>query len=282
MKKDKLLIAGPWIGEFGWELFAWQGYVRALSEKFDQTICISSPHSKFIYEDFCDEFLSFTPMDKGGYKDSFFRTDFKMNKKILLDILKQSKIDIKQKNTTLFVPKRIGDPPRTHFSEPMNLAQYSLSPKYVKFADNKNKEKTVLVHARNRKLRSKDNWSVEKWEELVSLLKEIDLSVISIGLKKEAMHIPGTEDKRECDQEELLKIISSSECIFGQSSGAMHLSTLCGCPQVVWSDMYNFDRYTKNWNPFDVDVLFLAEQEWQPEVKYIFEKFVEWRKTNGA
>ena len=27
----KRLIAGPWVGEFGWELFAWQGYIRALS-----------------------------------------------------------------------------------------------------------------------------------------------------------------------------------------------------------------------------------------------------------
>ena len=31
----KTLIAGPWVGEFGWELAAWQGYIRALSKNFD-------------------------------------------------------------------------------------------------------------------------------------------------------------------------------------------------------------------------------------------------------
>jgi len=37
----KKLIAGPWVGEFGWELFAWQAYVRALSRNFDHTTIIS-------------------------------------------------------------------------------------------------------------------------------------------------------------------------------------------------------------------------------------------------
>ena len=55
----KTLIAGPWVGEFGWELFAWQGYLRALSRKFDKTIIISRTASKALYDDFADEFISF-------------------------------------------------------------------------------------------------------------------------------------------------------------------------------------------------------------------------------
>ena len=44
------LIAGPWVGEFGWELFAWQGYIRALSRNFEQTTIIARPGAKPIYE----------------------------------------------------------------------------------------------------------------------------------------------------------------------------------------------------------------------------------------
>jgi len=43
MKKNKsLLIAGPWLGEFGWELFAWQGYVRYVSETIGDSTRLQS------------------------------------------------------------------------------------------------------------------------------------------------------------------------------------------------------------------------------------------------
>ena len=66
----KTLLAGPWIGEFGWECFAWQGYVRALSRKFDQTIIISRNNSKAFYEDFADVFYGYDPPNE--LADSFF------------------------------------------------------------------------------------------------------------------------------------------------------------------------------------------------------------------
>ena len=71
----KILLAGPWVGEFGWELFCWHAYVRALSEHYDETICVSTPHSEFMYKDFCDKFVDFTP-DGGSYKDSFYKVGF--------------------------------------------------------------------------------------------------------------------------------------------------------------------------------------------------------------
>ena len=73
MKRNKTLIAGPWVGEFGWELFAWQAYVRAISRNYDKTIVISRENSKSLYEDFCDQFISHNPV--GGLADSFFMYD---------------------------------------------------------------------------------------------------------------------------------------------------------------------------------------------------------------
>ena len=46
------LFAGPFIGEFGMELFTWQGHIRELSKKFDKTIVSSRPMYKFLYKDF--------------------------------------------------------------------------------------------------------------------------------------------------------------------------------------------------------------------------------------
>ena len=67
------LIVGPWVGEFGWELYAWQGYIRALSRNFEHTTIISRPGSEALYSDFCDKFVPWSPT--GGLTDSFFMHD---------------------------------------------------------------------------------------------------------------------------------------------------------------------------------------------------------------
>ena len=45
----KTLIAGPWSGEFGWELFAWQAYIRSLSKYFEKTTIICRENSQYLY-----------------------------------------------------------------------------------------------------------------------------------------------------------------------------------------------------------------------------------------
>ena len=57
----KILLAGPWIGEFGWELFCWQGFVRKLSKNYDKTIVIGRPTNELLYSDFADEYIKFDP-----------------------------------------------------------------------------------------------------------------------------------------------------------------------------------------------------------------------------
>jgi len=277
-KKPTILFAGPWVGEFGWELFAWQGYIRSLSKFYDKIICISSSSSRFLYEDFCDDFIEFLP-DSGEYKDSFYKVGFEINGKLIMELIKKNGIDIHQDSLHILVPRRIGDPPRTRLEEKFVFGPLYVSPTYKKLGI-KTSSNNLIIHARNRTLRSQDNWPEQKWKILIDKLKDIGYNVISVGLKQESMHVEGTEDKRGCQQQELLNMLASAKCIFGPSSGAMHLASLCGCPQIVWSDKSNFVRYTKNWNPFSAEVLFLSEYDWQPKPEYIFKKFEEWKNEN--
>ena len=275
MKNEKVLFAGPWVGEFGWELFAWHAYIRALSEYYDKTVCISAPYSRFLYEDFCDQFIEYVPA-VGDYKDSYFKVGFEITGKLLGELMKEASLDSNTQKISIITPRRIGDPPRTHFEETFKFGSLNIIPKYKKFGSPDEKYKdTVVIHARNRSLRPQDNWPENKWKVLVDTLKKQGYNIVSIGLKSESMHIAGTEDKRECEQQQLLDILANAKCIFGPSSGAMHLASLCGCPQVVWSTDYNFDRYTKNWNPFGTKALFLSDHGWQPEPEYVYNKFIE-------
>lgn len=281
MQLEKVLVAGPWVGEFGWELFCWQGYVRALSRNYDKTIIISSKNSKFLYEDYCDQFIDFDPKE-GQYKDSFYKVGFSVTNEMWNTLIKKTNYDKTKQKLTIFKPRRIGTPPRTHFLDEFTFGEYTIVPEYLKLGkENKEHKKTIVVHARNRDLRPEDNWPEKKWNILVDKIDKTCYNIVSIGLKKESLHIDGTIDKRECEQQELLDILHNAVCIFGPSSGAMHLASLCGCPQIIWSTDYNYDRYTMNWNPFDSKVVFLSEQGWQPDPEYVYKNYLELINENN-
>ena len=59
-KSNNNLIAGPWWGEFGHELFAWQAYVRSLSRFYEKTHVICRESSSYLYEDFASDFTFIT------------------------------------------------------------------------------------------------------------------------------------------------------------------------------------------------------------------------------
>ena len=270
---NRVLIAGPWLGEFGWELFAWQGYIRALSEHFDETICITRKNSKHLYVDFANQILNYD--SSAGVPDMFFMPNVSIDAVLLNEILSENNVDITDKQVTWFPARKIGQPPFTHYSEEMSFGNLKIKPKYVIF-DNQYKEYDYVFHIRSRPLRQQDNWAIEKWSKLLELLTKNGERVACIGTKKSSGHIAGTDDLRDIPMDKLIGVLSNSRCCFGPSSGPMHLASLCGTPHVVWSIMYNHIRYTKNWNPHNTPVLFLGEHEWHPEPEYVYEKFKTW------
>ena len=271
MSFKKTLIAGPWIGEFGWELFAWQGYVRALSRNFDSTIVICAENSKELYEDFASKFVFFNEIT--GPKDSYFMHGFDVKKEIR-NIIKNSDIKLGE-NTTIFLPRRIGAPPFTHWSDSLTFGNYSVVPEYIKFGQRKENTYDYVFHIRQRAdIRPEDNWDFKNWIKLKELLGSNKIACI--GTKRSSGWIEGTGDLRDKSTSETLNILSSAKAIFGPSSGPMHLSSLCGCPHVVWSYSGNKKRYMENWNPLKTKVLFLDEHKWHPTAEYVYEKYKEW------
>ena len=271
---NSVLIAGPWLGEFGWELFAWQGYVRSLSEHFDETICIARKNSKHLYVDFADEVLAYD--SDAGIPDMFFMPNVTIDANLLNQILQENDVDISDKQVTWFPARKIGQPPFTHFSEEMAFGNLKIKPKYVIF-DNQYAKYDYVFHIRSRPLRQEDNWAINKWSKLLELLTKNNESVACIGTKKSSGHIEGTDDLRDIPMNQLIGVLSNTKCCFGPSSGPMHLASLCDTPHVVWSIMYNHIRYTENWNPHGTPVLFLGEHQWHPEPEYVYEKFKAWK-----
>jgi len=274
MKESKtVLIAGPWLGEFGWELFAWQGYVRALSEYFDETVCISRKNSKHLYTDFAKQVIAYDRDD--GVPDMFFMPNVKIDGALFNEIIQQNKVDVTNKTVTWFPARKIGQPPMTHYSEDIGFGDLKIKPKYVIF-ENEFRKYDYVFHIRDRPLRKEDNWSIEKWVKLLELLTQEKKTVACIGTQSSSGWIPGTDDLRGIPMDELIGVLSNAGHCFGPSSGPMHLASLCGTPHVVWSIMYNHPRYTENWNPHGTPVLFLGDYDWHPSAEYIYQQYKTW------
>ena len=50
------LYAGPWVGEFGWELCSWVPSLRHIAENYDHITVEIQPGMEYLYE-FADEFI---------------------------------------------------------------------------------------------------------------------------------------------------------------------------------------------------------------------------------
>lgn len=281
----KVLVAGPWVGEFGWELLCWHSYIRTISKFFDKTICLSRSTSKYLYDDICDVFLEYHVEGiADGWKNTGFVREKEKNK-----ISKKIECYLKKDDEVMWVPPircaQTHGSTYHHYSEKMFLpfsgpdhTHVTITPTYTVLGkNNKEKKYDYLIHARARQdIRPECNWDKDNWAKLVIKLKKNDEIIGSIGTRDSSYFIEGTDDLRGKPLSEVTEYLNNAKCSFGPSSGAMHLASLCNSPHVVWANNYNSKRYREFWNPHSTPVLFLDKFEFQPSPEYIIEKFSNW------
>lgn len=256
----KKLFAGPFVGEFGWELFCYQGILRNISSNYDEVHIICTPGKEVLYEDFATTIKTFKPQ---GYEP-----DGAVNLQPIGDF-----------------PKPTPDGHAWDYVPPnTKLVQYhshngSWAPNVIQthkvFGEKTDQQYDIVFHARgtNKSGTGVRNWNEEKWVELISKLKETnpDIKLACIGTKNAAMWFEGTDDLRDLDLENLCNTLHSSKLCIGPSSGPMHLASLCGTPHLVWSPKLNYARYTEDWNPHNTQVVFLEAEDWNPTVKQVYD-----------
>jgi hypothetical protein len=226
----KTLFAGPFEGEFGYELFEWQGKIRRLSKNYDKTIICSRKGHELLYQDFCHEFIPIeSPYDgcsEFNNPNSVTNAD---------SIIKNNDLCVDD----VVTPHQLGS---VKYNKKKRRKKFDLSKQdFVKYGIKKEDlNYDFVVHARAFKgNKGKRNWDQDKWNELISFFK--DKKVCSIGITGVAYYIENTENKLDISIKKLSNILASSKFIVGPSSGPMHLATLCGCKQVVWSSMKNYE-----------------------------------------
>lgn len=259
-KKEKVLYAGPWFGEFGWELFGWQGYIRKKvnAEYWDEVVVATRPGHEYLYEDFADRVITSDPPGvRGGPLLDGRAPQFQ--------IKNTSGKDVHVISPSTNLCHRIAIDQKEH--------------EYVTYGAQTDSDIDILIHARNINNAGFDfrNWAESKWIQLVDSLKG-KYKIASIGTEAGALHIEGTEDLRGISLKDLSNYMASVKCVVGPSSGPMHLASLSHTKHIVWTDAKasllgkytNRQRYESVWNPFKSEVIVIDGEDWNPSVETVY------------
>jgi len=263
---ESILVAGPWVGEFGYELFRWQAQLRALAPQYDQVYVASRPGHALLYRDFAN----FIPFDSDPNPCA--------------DRFNGSETDIMPR-----VEKAFGHIPYTSFRSAADKFHDKDPCSYVKLGEPfpAMPPYELIFHARNINVNTgqmrprlaedkiRRNWDYDKWVELTTFFQEYGYEMASIGDPRAAHHLPGTQDRRGLPLDDLAAMLRAGGWIIGPSSGPMHFATLCGCPQLVWGAPPLERRYKETWNPFKTFVEFLpVDKSWNPSVDSVKQAFI--------
>lgn len=252
----RVLLTAPYVGEIGWELMSWQGRVRRIFRRgnFDRLVVLGARGKSAFYDDMP---LDYVPVDLAcvpgeACEDRRVRPS------------DQALVGAGQIRRTLepLVDRAMrtyrarGDEVEVLWCDfsgtiyPCDSAHQTFI-RYHGPGPRPAAEPSVLLVQRSRGVGS-TNWSAMQWQDLADRLagRGIHTSVYP--------------------SEASAAIGAASQCdlAVGQSTGGLHLASLCGCPHVVWSvgdnvrwtawEMTNRQRYETLWNPLGTPVLFHA------------------------
>jgi ADP-heptose:LPS heptosyltransferase len=244
-----IAFCGPVIAELGWEIITLQSYFRALSKHFDKTYVCSFPDSRFLYDDFCHEFIPHLHPTRA------------------LNWWDKENIEGVRYN----VPDDV-----THCVKPVREYRNN-SRKFIKYGVRAPiSTYDYLIHPRHISKGAAKNYTIELWDRIIAGLHKRGALVASIG-KDPDWHIEGTDDLRGIDGDLLTRYMAGCKCVIGGSSGVMHLATLCLAPIVVWGDSRTYfnetleRRYSITWNPFGSPVRFIFDDDWKPDPERVLE-----------
>lgn len=233
-----IAYAGPWKGEFGWELMTWQGHLRAQAHLYEKMYVCSFPGMGALYTDFCTQFIAHNHPGRALKWNDLSDIEFEIPPDVDTHIK-----------------------PAKHYREP--------DQKFIVFGSHSPLSAfDYLIHARGVSKCSFKNYPPDDWRDVVAGLNS--RSVASIGTAKD-MLVEGSADLRGLPLDILMQYLNGCHAVVGGSSGVMHLATICNAPIVVWGDDKTYFgqtlevRYKETWNPFSSEVHYVRCKKWNPE-----------------
>ncbi len=246
MIPHKTLFCDPWVGEFGWELFCWHGYLRKLAERYTKVIVACRTGHELLYRDFATDIVNYDPQIE---ETDMYVNRREPNHRQFHQYYTQGLHSVTVVHNNRY-PARwwVGE----NWSEKQDLISFRLD-------GGTGYNVLMLVRDTAKCNTGFRNWPIEHATEVATQLLKMGYTVACIGKNDSALHVPGTEDCRGISLDALAYIMSDSQVIIGPQSGPVHFGTLCKLAQVTWqTNPDHVDRVVRRWNPFNVPVITMA------------------------
>ena len=261
----KTLFAGPFVGEFGWELLNWVSKIRYLAQFYERTVVISRPWTEFLYQDFAE----FRPWDPGSSDtDDFqcFNSDGYFGSQHFDADERDSVINFVRYDHK--VSQILAGLPDAHFRYQGNKGTQQVD--YVLHM------RTETSNPSGNTTKASRNYPLPYWREIVDHLGPENC--VCIGSKSGAVCIDGVKDLRGIPLYDLAGLMSSARMVIGPSSAPAHFASLVGAPQVVWTQRFagwtnlgNEAKFLFSANPWNSAVRVVAGDHWAPDPDFILE-----------
>ncbi len=251
MATKKKLYAGPWGGEWGWELCSWNPCIRHIAQDFDHVTVEIQPGMEYMYE-FADEIIinprlpNFDMYTGKPSKEPF----------------------VPDKDTKIWTPKDFW---RHHAKWEFKIIKNAspddrkMHPKKWRQYGTEQPRKVATImcawrgkkHFKNRSYPEKQ-YPDDRCIALTQSFLDAGYDVACYG-GEDNLYVNGTLDFRGVPLPELCGALSQASLSIGPSSGTIHLASLCGTPHVTWygRPVVSMDRYLTYWNPFSTPATFL-------------------------
>jgi hypothetical protein len=255
------LIAGPYVGEFGYEVMQWQGYVRARRSAYESVHVLTYPGRDYLYEG-CSVHHHDVELRTAGYNyGSMEPTERHRRAHALAAELGLTDYDIF--DTSLLC---------TRYHKMLFWRQEF---RLFREAPKPGGQRDVAFHFRAIDKTGPDrsrNYRRELAEEIVRLGSAAGWRMICVGHPDYSLCPEGVEDLRSVDLRETVAALCSVRLLAGELSGPFHLANLCGVPTAFFADgQWRIDNCL-GWNPFRVPLYVIANDTMQPPSELVFAK----------
>jgi hypothetical protein len=259
-----ILVAGPYVGEFGHELMDWQAWVRGRVGHYREVHVITFPGRDYLYPG-CQVHYHDVPLEKAGYRHG------RMNPAHLKEMAKRMAAELGLRDYDLMTPLHVCTHYHRRFLLPAKFELLNRPPAADVFRD-------IAFHFRSVKKEGPDrtrNYPPEMCDRLVAVCREQGLSLCCVGHPRYSYCPAGVEDLRAENLGISATAISSARLLVGELSGPIHLAQLCGVPIVIWADgQWRLDN-CERWNVFRVPTYVVANDTHRPNPVLVGRRIVE-------
>jgi len=259
----RVLVAGPYVGEFGHELMDWQPWVRAQVGRYAEVHVITYPGRDCLYPG-CRVHAHEVALETAGYKHGRFAP-------AQLEQMAHAKAaELGLRHYDLMTAQNVCTTYHQRFLLPAKFELLGRPPAADQIRD-------VAFHFRQVKKEGPDqsrNYHLESCDQVAEFCRQQKLRCFCVGHPRYSYCPPGVEDRRAEDLAVSVAAIRSARLLAGELSGPMHLAQLAGTPIVIWADgQWRLDN-CERWNVFHVPTYIVANDTHRPTTEQVGEKIL--------